>query len=398
MTSNILNWTGYLYGALTFSKHIQYTKSSEDSGESSVLRGIKRMGYEPKDIAKKRVLEVGSGIYALGFNRLGAQVEHHNISTKTVQALGQYAKENNYTNIKTFHTNLESDKLPESHFDIIYWSGVYQHMKNPAQGLVNVCKALKPGGKLYVDIYRSGRFRWFVVDTLRKITHRSMLHEVLDLYGQIAALGNPYALELRQVELMSEDPFVEHIHLFHPQSLISDCQTLGMELDFEPTSMDIPDPRQDINHSLFFAHVFNTMVFTKTNATKVPDKPLLTNQGQCQIQALAQSGMPQSQMVAELTSDFVLAHQAGKFSRMQHVSHIANLFRMAHPAFKHDPYFVPGNQEPRGASSTHQDENTCAQRYSLWCTFLSQCLKGPNPHKDYALESLGYELIKHVKT
>ena len=60
--------------------------------------------------------------------------------------------------------------------------------------------------------------------------------------------------------------------------------------------------------------------------------------------------------MADLTAEFVLAHQAGRFRREEVVSHIVNLSRMARPCLPGDPYMVPGKQEPAGSVSAVGDE------------------------------------------
>ena len=168
-SSESLDWTGYVYGGLAHSATIRYDARAEETGESSVRRGLTHMGIEVSAVRGQRVLEVGTGMYGLGFHRLGATVEHHNISTKTNAALAAYAKERGYDRLSTHRTNLVSDELPENHFDLVYLSGVYQHLSDPARALQNLARSLKPGGRCYLDIYRSGRWRWFVVDVLRQL-------------------------------------------------------------------------------------------------------------------------------------------------------------------------------------------------------------------------------------
>ena len=234
-------------------------------GEASVRRGLQRMGLRPEDVVGRRVMEVGTGLYGLGFHRLGAVVEHRDISTRTVQALNAYVRTRGYGNLKSIRTDVVNDPLPEEHFDLIYLSGVFQHFQDPSRALVNVSQALKVGGNLYVDFYRSGRWRWFVVDVLRKIAERSLLHDVLLRFTEMCTLGQTQSFHLRQVEYLVDDMFVEHLNAFHPDDVKEDARVLGLELVKPATSMNLVDTEDRFDHSLFFPHIFNTLVFRKVS-------------------------------------------------------------------------------------------------------------------------------------
>jgi 2-polyprenyl-3-methyl-5-hydroxy-6-metoxy-1,4-benzoquinol methylase len=391
-----LNWTGYIYGGLAHSSHIRYDQQSEAKGEASVRRGLKRIGLEPEDVAGFKVMDVGTGLYSLGFHRLGAIVEHHDISARTVDTLNVYVKDRGYTNLKSIHTNLVSDQLPREDFDLIYLSGVFQHLEKPAQALANLSQSLKVGGHLYIDIYRSGRWRWFVVDVLRKIVDKSLLYHVLSRFTELCALGETRSFHLRQVELLIDDVFVENLHLFHPDDLIADARALGLEMVKPVTSMDLLDLGGRVDHSLFFAHVFNTLIFRRTGRTDTMEEvPRRTMAGRCQMAELEATSDAYKEIV-NLTSEFIVSHMAGRFPREQVVSHIGNLYRMAHPCLPGDPYMVLGNKEPAVATSVVGDDRTLAHRHSLWFTFLANTLNMRNPFETVQLESLGYELVRFL--
>ena len=98
--------------------------------------------------------------------------------------------------------------------------------------------------------------------------------------------------------------------------------------------------------------------------------------------------------VHDLTADFILAHQAGRFRRRQVVSHLSNLYRMAQPSIPGDPYFVEGVREAPGATTITGDADTLARRHAIWCTFLANALGVPSPLEAPPLRSLGYELLR----
>jgi SAM-dependent methyltransferase len=349
------------------------------------------MGLDPRDVEGLRVLEVGSGWYGLGFHRLGAIVDHHNVATRTIAALREYARERNFHNLHCFETDLVHDLLPEGQFDIVYLSGVFQHLSCPAAALMNVSRALKTGGLLYVDHYRSGRWRWFVVDTLRQLARRRLLNDVVGRFSDTCALGKDQSFELRQVELLVDDLFVEYVHLFHPDDLISDAAAMGMAPLHPPTSMDLADPLDAADHSLFFAHVFNTLVLKKERNGSDRCSRTRTMRGRNQIQEIAaRDGSYQA--VAELTAEFLLTHESGRFSRSESVSQIVNLYRMAHPCLPEDPYFVSGTREGVDRNVVRGNDSTALARHSAWCSFIAHKLRIRSPLPEYSVPSLGYEL------
>jgi len=395
MTKATLNWTGYVYGGLAHSSHLRYDEDSEKRGSTSVLRGLKRMGLASGDITGWTVMDVGTGLYGLGFHGWGAVVEHHDISGRTVEALNLYARRQGYANLRSFHTDLVADKLPAEHFDLVYLSGVFQHFEKPVQALINICQSLKVGGYLYIDIYRSGRWRWFVVDVLRRIAQRSLLHDILSRFTEFCALGETRSFYLRQVELLVDDLFVENLHLFHPCDLMADAEALGLSLQRPVTTMDLVDSGDKVDHGLFFAHVFNTLVFRKVCPTDTGCIAERTTRGRCQLAEL--DGLSNSyREVADSTAEFILAHQGGKFPREHVISHIVNLFRMAHPCLPGDPYLQTGKQDAGEAISPAGDEQTLAQRHALWCTFLANVLNSRNPMEPAKMQSLGYELARFL--
>ncbi|MCU1275205.1 MAG: hypothetical protein JWO48_2636 [Bryobacterales bacterium] len=395
MSIDTLNWTGYIYGGLAHSAHMQYDEHSEESGEGSVRRGIRRMGLDEADLVGRRVLEVGSGWYGLGFCRLGALVEHHNLSTRTVSALNAYARKHGYDNLRCFETDLVNDELPERHFDIVYLSGVFQHLSCPAKALVNISRALKPGGLAYIDVYRSGRWRWFVVSTLRRIVRKALLHDVLACFTDLCALGNRRSFSLRQVELLIDDLFVEYIHWFHPEDVIADAASAGLEPLGPATSMELADLGQPVDHSSFYAHVFNTLIFRRNrDALQVPALARTTH-GRDQLADIFGAG-GSYQAVGDLTGEFLLAHKGGKFSRGETVSQLVSLYRMAHPCLPEDPYFVVGRREPGGSCTVASSPETLAARHSAWCSFLANTLSVESPLPQFAVPSLGYELKRFL--
>src|SRR5262249_33192689 len=108
-----LSWTAYIYGGLAHSRHIAYDESSELRGEQSVRRALGRMALSPDAVRGARVMDVGTGGYALGFSRLGAIVEHRDISARTVTALNAYAERRGFADLRSIRTDLVHEDIPE---------------------------------------------------------------------------------------------------------------------------------------------------------------------------------------------------------------------------------------------------------------------------------------------
>jgi SAM-dependent methyltransferase len=392
-----LSWTGYIYGGLAHSSTIQYSEKSELTGEGSARRGLVRMGLTPEWVKGKRVLETGTGMYGLGFARLGATVEHRNIATGTIDALNAYARQKSFGTLSAMRSDLVEDELPQEHFDLIYLSGVYQHLSDPVRALENAARALKVGGYLYLDVYRSGRWRFFVMDMLRRFLQHSDLQATVARFAESCVLAGTRSFQLRQLELLVDDLFVEHVHLFRPADVIADAQALGLRSEQPVTSMNLVDDGTPVDHSLFFAHVFNTMTFKKTEPS--PSTPLRAfAKPRCQLAEIERLGGSYADIVP-LTAEFVLAHQSGRFDAATRASHAANLYRMAHPCMVGDLYFEPGTQEPSGA--THIDANVDAvraRRHGLWAGFLANALGKSSPLNVPEVPTLGFELVRFLRS
>ena len=80
-----------------------------------------------------------------------------------------YITDINSKNVKSISGNIEKINLGENKFDIIFLAGIYQHLQNPAFCLSKFINSLKTNGKMYMGFYRSGEFKYFIVDAIRHI-------------------------------------------------------------------------------------------------------------------------------------------------------------------------------------------------------------------------------------
>jgi SAM-dependent methyltransferase len=394
MTMNRYSWTGHLYGDLAHSNHILFKQEDIERGQRSVRRGLARMKIDVSSLRNKHVLDVGTGLYGLGFNSFGALVDHRDISQATVSSLNAFISEKKVRGISSTLTDLVNDGLPEDIYDVVYLSGIFQHFSDPIAAIANISRSMKSGGLLYLDFYRSGRWRWFVVETIRSMVRRKDLSDTLSLWLNVVALGRRDAFDLPQVEFFVDDVFVEHLHLAQSEDVINLCKNYSLQPVSEISSMDLIDRSTTSDHSLFFAHIFNTVVFQKVEKSCETLSPPSIGRSQLDdIRTLPHSYRD----VATLTEALRFAIDTGRFSRSEVRSIVTALYRMAHPSLPNDPYFVAGTFEGFDNGRTRGNQDTLSQRHLIWCDFISNLLQVNNPLPGpVGIVSLGYDLERFL--
>ena len=80
--------------------------------------------------------------------------------------------------------------IGENKFDIIYLNGIYQHIEKPALALWKFIKSLKKNGLMYMGFYRSGEFKFFIVDAIRYLIDFSMINLVRDINSIMNTFNN----------------------------------------------------------------------------------------------------------------------------------------------------------------------------------------------------------------
>jgi len=119
--------------------------------------------------------------------------------------------------------------LPEDYFDLIYLNGVVQHLENVETGLVNVIKALKQRGYLWVYFYRSGTFYQFVIYLIRDLLKLLVPNDQNIITNSLLL----YSENMRPnyfTSNMMDDFLVSYIHLFTAQDYISFFNALGLRV------------------------------------------------------------------------------------------------------------------------------------------------------------------------
>lgn len=152
------------------------------------------------------------------FHQLGARrVFHRDISPRGVQAIQKLqAEDPAYNTISTRQMDVceGTDWGVDEPVDYIYLYGVLHHFYDPATAVRQMRKVLKPGGRCFFRIYRSGSLAFYVVDALRKIVQ----YADRDLVTELFRRKHPESHWQIYMGLY-DDLFVPVVGLYDPKAL-----------------------------------------------------------------------------------------------------------------------------------------------------------------------------------
>jgi len=371
------SWTGYFYGKEVFTTQLTYSDAWIDRSLISVKNGLRRIGWNADQLKDKVILNTGTGLYGIAFAKLGAkQVYTYDLNWTAVERVNKFNKENNLINHKAVTCNLLNID-PEEKFDLIYHSGVFQHLKDPDKGITIFSNALKDNGILYLDFYRSGRWRWFLTNALRRIVKRRFLAPMKELISIHYGIGKKGIENLNiqgyyPIQNLLDDLFVEYSHLFHPDQIEDKAFSLGLVKVFGPTSKDIDDKRDEYNFDLEVDHIFNTFVFDKKYSYYQPtyNRALKPKH---QLSDLDFNKDYELEGV-NLLCDFIGAVEAGYFTDYQICNILIVLYRSITPFYQDDLYF-PGSRYMISKSLEFKDKTRKESLSILRFRMLSDMLK-----------------------
>ena len=106
-------------------------------------------------------------------------------------------------------------------------NGIIQHFSSVADGLFNCAQSVKVRGKIWCYFYRSGTFRWFVVEMIRKITPYINLNDFFTSSSILYNLGNTKSTVVSEV---MDDLYVPFINLYTPKQYINYMNKLGFKI------------------------------------------------------------------------------------------------------------------------------------------------------------------------
>ena len=266
-TKNLSDITGTIYGNYSFGNMYEKFFSQERSNKSrkNLEKDLSIAGLLD-EIEDLDCMDVGTGRQALTLSQIGAKsVDHFDISEEHVARFSSLLK-NKYKslNISTTCLDLCKNKIPKQKYDFVYLSGIVQHFSDIKSGLKNCSVAVKKDGLLCLYFYRSGTFKWFVVEMIRQIISVDDLDRIFIMVAK--RYDEDYSND--NVCCVMDDFFAPYIHLYAPIDYIRILNLYGFELHSSSHS----DPLIDISHNE--AHHSAVLVFKRAKVvdlTKVND-------------------------------------------------------------------------------------------------------------------------------
>ena len=146
-----------------------YRDKLEAAGRRMRLR-LHCCGVERDDFEGKELLDAGCGTgeYALWFASEGARVTGIDLSEGSLAEARSYAAEHGLEGAAFERRSVLDTGFPAESFDFVYCTGVLHHTPAPFRGFRELCRLLRPGGKMLVSLYHRTGFlprelRWRIV-------------------------------------------------------------------------------------------------------------------------------------------------------------------------------------------------------------------------------------------
>ena len=186
----------------------------------------------PEEFRGKSVLETsaGPGKHAAVLHLLGTLVTAVDLLESNVQAILRLKNAHNFSNLIARRADL-MEPLPEDwpEYDLISAHNWLQHTENPGTVLANLVKKLKIGGRLYLSVYQSDTFRFFIDQIARSMLKWSDREVTLRLIPFCFPTGfseyeNPDDIYFENI---LDDFFVPYMWTFRYESLVRFLEGLG---------------------------------------------------------------------------------------------------------------------------------------------------------------------------
>ncbi len=245
MENNYKDLTRYIYQDLSWGPLFRFKDgkvidNADNNAEKYINDSLKIMKIKPSELKNKAVFNIGTGRESRYFAEQGANVTHIDIAKDSSDELNNWAKKNKMKVSSSFGDILDLD-IGENKFDIIYLNGIYQHIEKPALALWKFIKSLKKNGLMYMGFYRSGEFKFFIVDAIRYLIDFSMINLVRDINSIMNTFNN---LNHYNSTRVMDDFFIPKKHNFHPKDIIHDIKVLGGEVYYFDGDL------RDYNHEI----------------------------------------------------------------------------------------------------------------------------------------------------
>jgi 2-polyprenyl-3-methyl-5-hydroxy-6-metoxy-1,4-benzoquinol methylase len=126
-------------------------------------------GLTQEDYVGKDVLDAGCGTgeYSCWLASKHANVIGIDLSDGSLQEAREYAAAVGLHNLRFEKRSVLETGFPDASFDFVYCTGVLHHTPDPFGGLVELCRVLRPGGKILISLYNS--FGFFPREVRRRV-------------------------------------------------------------------------------------------------------------------------------------------------------------------------------------------------------------------------------------
>ena len=151
---------------------VQWNRYEVIRPEMDIATFHAKTGFSPQEPAGKKVLDagVGGGRYARLMGQAGATVVGLDLSS-AVEKARKVCEE--LPQVTIIQGDLLNPPLAEGVFDFAYSIGVLHHCPDPRRAFGQVARAVKPGGRLAVWLYRKNTWPQEIINKgLRAITTR----------------------------------------------------------------------------------------------------------------------------------------------------------------------------------------------------------------------------------
>lgn len=249
------------WGPLYREKDGEVITNADNQAAKYIMESLDIMKISKTELKGKKVFNIGTGRESRFFAELGAKVTHIDIAKDSVEGLKEWSKKNKLK-VNSSTQDIATAEIGNNEFDIIFLSGIYQHIKQPAYSLIKFINALKPDGLMYMGFYRSGEFKYFIVDAIRYMMEPRMMSLTRDLNAILFTFGE---INHYQSSRVMDDFYVPRKHNFHPKDIIHDINLLGGEV------YNFDNDLRDYNHEgeNYFSIGGDRIYITKKKETNV---------------------------------------------------------------------------------------------------------------------------------
>lgn len=195
------------------------------------------------------VMDVGTGIQSYILHLLKFKsISHYDINQNAIKKINKLK----IPNLTSEYKDLNYEKI-DKEFNLIYLYGVLHHIKNYNFFLNNIINNLKIGGKIFLRVYRSGSFAFYIVNFLRKFLSRNEFLRMLNKKSNNIRADSLYAD-------FCDDVLVPNLYLFDINNLISNFKDHGLKLIFN-------SPFKEYDHAGGKNKQGISLCFQKTSST-----------------------------------------------------------------------------------------------------------------------------------